>query len=61
MLDAIAEQIVADAYTAAPGAARDLALAKTHLEDALTRYNSAQYRAKGTWKRADPDVGEDTP
>ena len=34
---------------------RDLALARTHLEDALTRYNSAQYHRRGTWKRADPD------
>lgn len=36
-------------------AGRDLALAATHLEDALTRYNSARYRMMGTWKRADPD------
>ena len=35
--------------------ARDLALVRTHLEDALTRYNSACYRRAGTWKRADPD------
>lgn len=37
------------------GAGRDLALAATHLEDALTRYNSGRYRMLGTWKRADPD------
>lgn len=37
-------------------AARDLALSATHLEDALTRYNSARYRMKGIWKRADPDA-----
>lgn len=42
-----------DNYQADAG--RDLALAKTHLEDALTRYNSARYRMGGTWKRADPD------
>lgn len=36
-------------------AGRDLAIAKTHIEDAQTRYNSARYRMKGTWKRADPD------
>jgi hypothetical protein len=40
-------------------AGRDLALSRTHLEDALTRYNSAQYRKKGTWKRADPDKALD--
>lgn len=34
---------------------RDLALAHTALEDALTRHNSACYRIAGTWKRADPD------
>lgn len=39
----------------APGEARDLAIAITALEDALTRYNSSRYRSKGTWKRADPD------
>jgi hypothetical protein len=39
-------------------ARRDLALARTHLEDALTRYNSACYRINGTWKRADPDTPE---
>lgn len=38
--------------------ARDLALSRTHLEDALTRYNSAQYRIRGTWKRLDPDKME---
>lgn len=36
-------------------AGRDFALAATHLEDTLTRYNSGRYRAMGTWKRADPD------
>lgn len=36
--------------------ARDLALSITHLEDALTRYNSSRYRRKGTWGRADPDA-----
>lgn len=35
---------------------RDLSIAITHLEDAMTRYNSAQYRRKGVWKRADPDA-----
>ena len=35
--------------------ARDLALVRTHLEDALTRYNSACYRRLGIWQRADPD------
>ena len=34
---------------------RDCALVQTHLEDALTRYNSACYRLVGTWKRVDPD------
>lgn len=43
------------------GAARDLALANTHLEDALTRYNSACYRIAGTWKRADPEREADGP
>lgn len=38
-------------------AGRDLALSLTHLEDALTRFNSAQYRIAGTWKRADPEKG----
>lgn len=37
-------------------AARDLSLAITHLEDALTRYNSACYRLAGTWNRRDPDA-----
>lgn len=37
-------------------AGRDLALANTHLEDALTRYNSARYHALGTWQRRDPDL-----
>lgn len=36
-------------------ALRDLSIAITHLEDALTRYNSACYRMAGTWKRADPE------
>jgi len=36
---------------------RDLAVARTALEDALTRYNSAQYRIRGTWERRDPDKG----
>lgn len=35
---------------------RDLALARTHLEDALTRFNSAQYRIKGLWERRDPEA-----
>lgn len=35
---------------------RDLSLAHTALEDAATRYNSARYRANGTWKRGDPDA-----
>lgn len=34
---------------------RDLALSRTHLEDALTRFNSAQYRLRGTWDRRDPE------
>lgn len=34
---------------------RDLSIAITHLEDALTRYNSSRYRRFGMWKRADPD------
>jgi hypothetical protein len=34
---------------------RDLALARTHLEDALTRFNSAQYRLLGIWNRRDPE------
>lgn len=38
-----------------PKAKRDLALSRTHLEDALTRFNSAQYRIKGTWVRSDPE------
>lgn len=36
-------------------AARDLSIAITHIEDALTRYNSAQYRESGNWVRLDPD------
>lgn len=36
---------------------RDLELAQQHLQDALTRYNSAQYRLRGTWERRDPDKG----
>ena len=36
--------------------ARDLSLAITHLEDALTRYNSSRYRERGTWRRDDPDT-----
>lgn len=38
-----------------PEEARDLSIAITHLEDALTRYNSARYRRAGTWQRAEPD------
>lgn len=37
--------------------ARDLALSATHLEDALTRWNSSRYRRRGSWGRADPDLG----
>lgn len=37
-------------------AARDLSIAITAIEDALTRYNSACYRIAGTWKRVDPDL-----
>jgi hypothetical protein len=54
MLDLIAQQKLLEGDGAV---LRDLALAATHLEDALTRYNSAQYRRKGTWNRADPDFG----
>lgn len=36
-------------------AIRDLELARCHLEDALTRYNSARYRMNGTWGRQDSD------
>lgn len=36
-------------------AAREFALSITHLEDALTRYNSARYRQEGDWHRNDPD------
>lgn len=36
-------------------AARWLSICITHLEDALTRYNGAQYHHKGTFKRDDPD------
>lgn len=36
--------------------ARDLSLSITHLEDAMTRYNSSRYRNQRTWKRADPDA-----
>lgn len=39
-----------------PEEARDLSIAITHLEDALTRYNSSRYRHRGTWKRVDPDM-----
>jgi hypothetical protein len=35
----------------------DLRQAKEHLKDALTRYNSATYRIRGTWNRVDPDKG----
>jgi hypothetical protein len=34
---------------------RDLELSREHLEDALTRYNSARYRMNGTWGRQDSD------
>lgn len=54
MLDICETQIKSD-ETPGP-VARELALSRTHLEDALTRYNSAQYRKAGTWKRADPDA-----
>ena len=37
-------------------AARDLSLSITHLEDALTRFNSALYRIQGMWVRRDPEV-----
>ena len=43
--------------TADSGAARDYSLAITHLEDGLTRFNSAQYRLAGTWNRRDPERG----
>ncbi len=33
----------------------DLEQAKLHLDDALTRYNSARYRMAGMWDRADSD------
>jgi hypothetical protein len=36
-------------------AARELALAITHLEDGNTRYNSARYHQMGRWQRVDPD------
>ncbi len=40
-------------------AAREFALARTALEDALTRYNSGRYRQLGVWKRVDPDRLDD--
>lgn len=47
--------------TGEPGTVkRELALSKTALEDALTRFNSACYRMAGTWKRADPELGKDS-
>lgn len=49
-------QALRAAYGPDQGVARDLSLAITHLEDALTRYNSACYRIDGTWKRRDPDA-----
>jgi hypothetical protein len=39
-------------------ALRDLSIAITAIEDALTRYNSAQYHERLTWKRVDPDMPE---
>lgn len=41
--------------TSDPDVGRDLSLSITSLEDALTRYNSAAYRLRGTWGRQDPD------
>ena len=41
---------------ATPEEGRDLSLAITYLEEALSRYNSSRYRAMGVWKRADPDA-----
>lgn len=35
--------------------ARWLSIAITKLEEALTRYNGAQYHHRGTFKRPDPD------
>jgi hypothetical protein len=52
---AMMERINTQLLNATGDTARDLALARTHLEDALTRFNSAQYRLAGTWKRADPE------
>lgn len=47
-------------YSGPGQAGRDFWLAKTHLEDALTRYNSGRYHENGTWVRRDPDFPDPT-
>lgn len=55
MLAILEEQIESDGRSES---GRDLNISKTHLEDSMTRYNSAQHRRAGTWKRDDPDKPE---
>ena len=56
MLARIAElRISANSAPDGSAAIADLDLARTHLEDALTRFNSACYRIAGTWGRADAE------
>lgn len=55
MLDQIGEKVDVAKMQFNFMAIRDLELAQIHLEDALTRYNSAVYRINRTWQRADPD------
>ena len=56
VIEAVAIAKAHRSTTSDPEEGRDLSLAVTHLEDALTRYNSSRYRRAGTWKRADPDA-----
>lgn len=49
-------KVASDAPANRDAAGRDLSIAITHLEDALTRYNSACYHLAGTWSRRDPDA-----
>lgn len=46
-------KVVADPYGGAT--AREFALAKTHLEDAITRFNKGVYRADGTYAITDAE------